>query len=1680
MNKLTKLLSLLVVAGAMAGAVTAAGCTHKHSYLSDWEADKDYHWHEAACGHKGQKGAKAKHVDSDENGICDVCKYNFETGSIMGDGKLGKDDFAAILDATLNAPNFTYTYGEQSVKVDGALNAFELAGGAYVIYDSFTGKLTQYAPLADVAWEEIDVDGTYASFAEAKQSLTGGMNAALTAFKEADYSTVEYDSDTGVYTLGDAYLTIDGLYVGTYGDGQGETKLTAFASTVIDLPDFDLVFQNIVSVKIAKLMTGTKLSAWSSDVGFGVFADPLMATATDYVTATAEGFKPTVTTVDEKMRGTGPFISLNKLEGDIEGYFEFTPTKVGSKQNVMMLLSGGNEILTLRTNEDDAKGFNKVLNANVSGATKVSGVTPAANQLYKVSFKFTKESATANYKAYITVNGVTFTDGDDLGVKTLDGFRFGCSNVKSPIESNVRVTIIDNVIICGTPAAGYVNVEGISLNKFETRIVNVGDTETLEVTLSPSTATDKSVIWISSDTSVATVNNGVVTAVKEGTAVISAIAANGKTVQCVVNVGEPPKEMHTVTFISEGQVITTATAEDGTTVLQPTGIVRTGYTLVGWAVGSANGSLFDFTTPIERNLTLYAVWKADTAGGSTGGNQGGSTGGNQGGTIGGEPPVVSDPDKVNPPINNAEITHFYAANESVAIEWDENNISAVKVEYKLVSESAYKTVDKELIRQIDEDTARVDILGLKGGATYDFKITTSAKKTLEENGVTVSAYDRSGYAHFNYKQGVGAYNDDGTLKDNAIVIYVTDENKDYVMRDYIAANPGVLKMFQIPGNDWDEKNADGIGWWLNNNQYTASNAGSSKNKSPSNTYDSVNGSKLGFKSTDRPIVVRFIGEVTTPEGCTAYNSVNEGGGVGDNGHMARLKNLKNVTLEGVGEGAVIRGWGFHFVIGTDAKNGEGTSFEVRNLTFFEYPEDAIGMEGQQSGSTITAPVERCWIHHNTFLPGRCDNPAESDKKEGDGSCDFKRGQYFTASYNWFEYCHKTNLIGSSDSSLQFNMTYHHNVWWQCGSRIPLTRQANVHFYNNYVYGDSTESTTPYSWIAKPSLSYVHSLRANCYLFSEANYYEGCKQITDGKNGGAGKAWNNVYLNNFSTNTLVAATTREQKVANSCKYGSTDYSSFDTNPNQFYYDAANNKSNCLLTDAVTARRDCLLFSGVQKHNYDINTSMVSSANRPSAALNVDKDGLTIDLKKATVGGTVDGVKFINAKNSSGVAKGKGMLATFTVAEDTEITIKGGTTGDAAIELVREDGFVVAGKLTSFTGTLKAGTYFVTAGQKDKDGTITELSFRSGLTDAEKVQNVINYINAIGTVDLSTDCADRIAMAQSAYYALSAELRKQVTNADVLATKAQQYDQLVAGEVIKLINAIGTVGVNSGTKIAAARAAYNALTVEQQSRVSNYQTLVSAESAYEGFKVQGLNAAITALATPSSVSGEEAILALLDEYYNVQTMYEALSDSQRAQVVGYSKVTDGITALEKAAAPYEVIRMIAALPAKADVTLADSAAVNAARAAYNALDAAGKTLVGSITKLTEAEAVISDLASRSRVAIFDKNKPELATAGEFTVSSGNYKGTSQKFTYNGVEYNSPLKMESSTKVSFNTSSKMKLTLFLHADGKQSIKVDGVSYTASNGIVEIEIEKGDNHTITQGSGQAFLCYAVLTPMS
>lgn len=155
----------------------------------------------------------------------------------------------------------------------------------------------------------------------------------------------------------------------------------------------------------------------------------------------------------------------------------------------------------------------------------------------------------------------------------------------------------------------------------------------------------------------------------------------------------------------------------------------------------------------------------------------------------------------------------------------------------------------------------------------------------------------------------------------------------------------------------------------------------------------------------------------------------------------------------------------------------------------------------------------------------------------------------------------------------------------------------------------------------------------------------------------------------------------------------------------------------------------------------------------------------------------------------------------------------------------------------------------------------------------VNDAIEKINAIGTV--TPDSGDAIAAARSAYDALTAAQKEQVTNADVLTAAEARYTDVVAIDgAEKAIDAIGEVTLTSGDAIAAARAAYDALTDSQKAEVSNYNTLLAAETRFAELKDAAARAAyaenayqttgdlLETLGTPNvgSVGGEWMVIGL----------------------------------------------------------------------------------------------------------------------------------------------------------------------------------------------------------------------------
>ena len=488
---------------------------------------------------------------------------------------------------------------------------------------------------------------------------------------------------------------------------------------------------------------------------------------------------------------------------------------------------------------------------------------------------------------------------------------------------------------------------------------------------------------------------------------------------------------------------------------------------------------------------------------------------------------------------------------------DHSDITGVS--YSGASNGRFSADDLEYLVRDTDNGLRVDILGLKAG-NYTVTITTS-KGDITESNISVGTQDRSGYAHFNYTEGVGAYNDNGELKADAIILYVTDENKDTVS---VTSKDGTT--------------VSGIGNILNSAGQDVGDGKTSNGSTVTNTNSDIL-KKLAEDGT--PLVVRIVGNVTAPYGLTAYNTTDFGGLKGDNGFMARMKSGKDITIEGIGTNACINGWGLHFICEESAPEF-GKSFEVRNLAFRNVPEDAVGMEGVQANGVVTASVERCWIHNNEFYVPNIEKPAESDKKQGDGACDFKRGQYFTNSYNYYEGYHKTNLVGANDSNLQYNISFHNNYWKDCAARGPLARQANIHLYNN-IYEHQTD-------VGQDS-------RANSYFFSEYNLFENCDDCTVIKSGGAIKSFNDSFVNCEHETTGTVVTSKTEAISNNNKYPD-----FDTNASLSYIPTGD---YILQTDTTKLKSNFEINGGTMDENSA--SAMITDIDPVTVSGDVNADG-----------------------------------------------------------------------------------------------------------------------------------------------------------------------------------------------------------------------------------------------------------------------------------------------------------------------------------------------------------------------------------------------------------------------------------------------------------------------------------------
>lgn len=418
----------------------------------------------------------------------------------------------------------------------------------------------------------------------------------------------------------------------------------------------------------------------------------------------------------------------------------------------------------------------------------------------------------------------------------------------------------------------------------------------------------------------------------------------------------------------------------------------------------------------------------------------------------------------------------------------------------------YTKVDQQLVRNYGS-YGRVDVVGLKAG-NYSLKVVA-----VDANGAETSAYgvadnlkvvnyDRQGFAHKGISDGVGAYNNDGTLKAGAKVLYVTK------------------------------------------NTFKTIKASLSDGKKPVE-YTGIGDILLAKqKGQDKtPLAVRVIGEIKTADAGDQLKTDQKGLLLKGN----NATTVMNVTIEGIGDDACFNGFGLGII--------NGTNVEVRNMAFFN--------QGSSNDNMEIKGTQHIWVHNNDYFYGE---KGSGDHGKGDGSLDSKDGASFcTFSYNHYHDTGKSNLCGMKKETVDNLICYHHNWFDHSDSRHPRVRTSSVHIWNNYYDGVAKYGVgvTMGASVFVES-NYFRNTKYPMMISKQGTDAKGDGTFS-GENGGVLKAYGNIfaekskyfsYITWKNSNTdfdayEVASPSETVPSSVVAKAGGTSYNNFDTDASKMY-------------------------------------------------------------------------------------------------------------------------------------------------------------------------------------------------------------------------------------------------------------------------------------------------------------------------------------------------------------------------------------------------------------------------------------------------------------------------------------------------------------------------------------------------
>lgn len=453
-----------------------------------------------------------------------------------------------------------------------------------------------------------------------------------------------------------------GIGLTIYGKSTATYNITVVEVTSINIPStlsMDPGDENIINPVITDSRAKTTLTWSSSNESVATVTDGKIqaksAGTTNVTCRASNGVSASCVVTVRQVPVTGIILPSTTIEIEKGGLYELAPTIIPSNatnQKVVWSSSNSNvatitEILTIRPTLSSTIGVvfpvtTVVVQAVNSGTATITGyAADGGGATVSCTVNVTEEEQEMNipitqisisddqYKA-LTIGQSTQLSAIILPENASDKSVTWSSSNSSIATVNsdglVKAVGIGSATIkcrandgSGVTATCVIDVFAIFVSKIELSIsecsLEKGETKQLNATINPNNATNKSVIWVSSNTSVANVdNNGLVTAIEPGAATIICKALDGSNVQgtCIVTV--TPKKVQSISLNVTSLTLNVEESYQLTATANPSDASNIAFSWSSSNFDVANVDENGLVTAMERGETYITCTALDGSG----------------------------------------------------------------------------------------------------------------------------------------------------------------------------------------------------------------------------------------------------------------------------------------------------------------------------------------------------------------------------------------------------------------------------------------------------------------------------------------------------------------------------------------------------------------------------------------------------------------------------------------------------------------------------------------------------------------------------------------------------------------------------------------------------------------------------------------------------------------------------------------------------------------------------------------------------------------------------------------------------------------------------------------------------------------------------------------------------------